>query len=54
MRRLRESLTNNTNTETNAMDMAVTKAGKMLGNTSGVLRLPSILRTKVLPGKSSS
>ena len=53
-RRRRESLTNKTNTETSAMDMAVTKAGRMLGKTSGAARRPSMRNTKVLPGKSNS
>ena len=54
LRRRRESFTNSTSTETSAMDMAVTKAGRMFGKRSGAARLPSILSIKVLPGRSNS
>ena len=53
-RRRRESLTSKTKTETSANDMAVTKAGKILGNKSGTARRPSIRSISVVPGKSSS
>ena len=52
--RRRESFTSKTKTETKAIDIAKTKAGKMFGNRSGAARRPSIRSISVLPGKSNN